>query len=137
MSLYTIGTIDHEDRIIHHGQGLLHLGGKIHMSWRIEEGHRDILKLKARHLRKDGDAAFLLHLVCIEVGITFIDTPRLLDASGAVEDLLREGRLSCIYMRKDAQHQAFRILICHLVFSCSSCVAGFTSAASVHPYTVL
>ena len=122
MSLYTIGTIDHEDRIVHHRQGFLHLGRKVHMARRIEEGHRDVLKLKARHLREDGDATFLLHLVSIEVGIALIDTPRLLDAPGGIENSLRQRRLPRIYMCEDAQHQSFCILVCHL--------------NSVHPYTV-
>ena len=122
MSLCPIGTIDHEDRIVHHGQGLLHLSGKIHMTRGIKEGHRDILKLKTRHLREDGDAALLLHLVGIEVRVTLIDPSQLLNTSGSIENPLRQRRLPSIYMCENAQYQSFCIIVCHL--------------NSVHPYTV-
>ena len=59
---------------------------------------------KFRLLGKNRDAARFFHAVGIKEGILMVDTAKLTDGPGQVENALRQGGLSGVHMRQNAEN---------------------------------
>ena len=104
MPLHAVCAVDQEDRIVQHRQRLFHLRRKIHMPRCIQKRHLYIRQLQGRHLGENGDAAFLLHPVGIQVRVPLIHPAQLPYASGAVQHPFGQGGLARIHVGQHAQH---------------------------------
>ena len=86
MPLHTICSVDHQDRIIQHLQGTLHLSRKIHMPRCIQKCHLAVTKLKHCLLGKNRNPPLSFQRVVIKERIPMIYTPRLTDLSCQIKD---------------------------------------------------
>ena len=110
--LHAVRAADDEHRIIEHLQRALHLGGKVHVSRRVEQCDSRVAERHARLPRKDRDAARTLERMRVHVRVFMVDAAEIADRARAVEQRLGQRRLSGVDVRQDSQNQ---LLHKHLV----------------------
>ncbi len=92
----------------HHGavkdaQAAFDLGREIDMAGRVDQVHGAVAPIERDARAVDGDAAFLLLLVVVGVGRTFIDAAELVRGAGVEQDMLRGRGLACINVRNNPE----------------------------------
>ena len=98
VSLYAVRAADDQDSIIENLQSSLHLRGKIHMSGCVQQRHLFVLQRKTRLLGKNRDSSRPLHLIRIQKGVSVIHPPHFPNASGQIQNTLRQRRLAGVYV---------------------------------------
>ncbi len=111
MGLDSIGGGDHQDGIVQHLQGPLHLRGEVHVAWGIQEGDLQLRGGKLRLFGKDGDAPAAFQTVGVQKGIPVVHSAQGLDGPGSIEQGLREGGFSRVHMGQQTDTEALFLFV--------------------------
>ena len=88
MALDAVGTGNHQNGVIQHLQGTLHLGGKVHMAWGVHQRDLHLGQGQDRLFGENGNAPLPLQIVVVQKGILVIHPAQLIDAAAQVEHTL-------------------------------------------------
>ena len=113
MGLHAVRAGDHQHRIIQHLQGALSLGGKIHMSRRVQQGQLARLgsigggQRQHRLLGKNRNAPRPLPAVCIQKCVPVIHAAQLAQYPRAVKQPLGQCGFAAVHMGQQPNDQSF------------------------------
>ena len=85
VGLDAVGAADHQDGIVQHLEGALHLGGEVHMAGGVQQGELIFPDREHRLFGEDGDAPLPLEAVGIQKGIPMVHAAEPAHCAGAVE----------------------------------------------------
>ena len=141
MGLHAVRAGDHQHRIIQHLQGALSLGGKIHMSRRVQQGQLARLRplgggqRQHRLLGKNRNAPRPLPAVGIQKCVPVIHAAQLAQYPRAVKQPLGQCGFAAVHMGQQPNDQSFhtsspqKIKILSLLYNFSCHLAN----ALLHP----
>ena len=89
VALHAVGAGDHQNGAVQHLKRPLHLGGKVHVSRRVQQGNPGIPQLQHRLLGEYGDPPLALHGVRIQKRVLMIHPSQTADRPGTVQQGLR------------------------------------------------
>ena len=89
MALHAVGAGDHQNGAVQHLKRPLHLGGKVHVSRRVQQGNPGIPQLQHRLLGEYGNPPLALHGVRIQKRVLMIHPSQTADRPGTVQQGLR------------------------------------------------
>ena len=107
VGLDPVGGGDHQDGVVQHLEGALHLRGEVHVAGGVQEGHRHPLRLEQGLFGEDGDPPGPLQVVGVQVGVPVVHPPQGGDGPGGVQQGLGEGGLPRVHVGQDADDQLF------------------------------
>ena len=107
VGLDPVGGGDHQDGVVQHLEGALHLRGEVHVAGGVQEGHRHFLGAEQGLLGEDGDAPGPLQVVGVQVGVPVVHPAQGGDGPGGVQQGLGEGGFAGVHMGQDADDQLF------------------------------
>ena len=117
MALYAVRTADHQDGRIQHLQGAFHLGRKIHMAGRVQQGY---LRIPERHdglFGENCDTALTFKGIRIQKRIAMIHAAKSPHRAAAIQQRFRKRRLARIHMGQQTRTNMFfcfsRFLLAH------------------------
>ena len=113
VGLDAVGAADHQNGVVQHRQGALHLGGEVHMARGVQQRHLQIPDGQLRLAGKDGDAPLPLQQMAVHGGAAVVHPAQLPQLAGAVEHGLGQGGFARVHMGGDADdHPAGLVAVC-------------------------
>ena len=121
MALHAVCAAEDKECTVQHLQNPLHLGGKIHMARRVQQGDFQLAQGEHGLFGENCDAALPLQRVGIEKGVAMIDPAQPAQLAAGVEHGLGEGGLARVDMGENAHRNPFfRLRHCSQLLSLNS-----------------
>ena len=107
MALDAVGAADDQNGIVHHLQGPLRLGGKVHVPRGVQQGQLGLRQPQQRLLGKDGDAPGPLQRVGVQKSVPMVHPAQLAQHPRPIEHRLAQGGFARVHMGQYANDQPF------------------------------
>ena len=107
VALYAVRSADHQNGVIQYLQRSFHFTGKIYVAGRVQQCQCECRQRKHSLLGKNRDAAFPLHLVCIQKCVLMIHASKFSQAAAAIEQRLRQCGFAGVHMGQNPNRNFF------------------------------
>ena len=105
--LDTLGMVDDDDDAIHSGERAVGIFGEVLVTWGIEDVDFVVLIVEAHDTGCHGDTTLTLYLHKVTsstlLDLVALDGSSYVDGASVEEELLGEGRFTCIWVRYDGK----------------------------------